>query len=95
MVLTAYHFDGDPEALLEGHHKMSQMYPPNSLDLHVAISTEAGITVFDACPDRATQKAFASSPEFTGVLAQVGLPTPRIEVLGDVHFATMNQSVLR
>ena len=94
MVLTAYHFDGDPDTLLEAHHKMTLLYPPNSLDLHVAITSEQGITVFDACPDRATQKAFAASPEFAATLTQVGLPTPRIEVLGDVHYATMNQSVI-
>jgi hypothetical protein len=95
MVLTAYHFDGDPDTLLEAHHKLTLLYPPNALDLHVAISHDGGITVFDACPDRATQKAFAASAEFTGALAQVGLPTPRADVLGDVHFATMNQSVIR
>ena len=28
-------------------------------------------------------------------IAQVGLPTPTIEVVGEVHFAHLNQSVLR
>jgi len=52
-------------------------------------------TVLDACPDLATHQAFVTSPEFQGALAQAGLPAPRIEILGEVHFAHFNQSVLR
>ena len=74
---------------------MMSLFPPNSLDLHVAVTSDAGLTVFDACPDLATHTAFVASPEFLGTLDRVGLPRPRIDVLGDVHFATMNQSVLR
>jgi hypothetical protein len=95
MILAAYHFDGDSDALMERHGKMMAMFPPSGLDLHVAITKEAGITVLDACPDLATHAAFVVSPEFRGAIAQVGLPDPTIEVLGEVHFAHMNQSVLR
>ena len=74
---------------------MMSLFPPGALDLHLAVTTDAGLTVFDSCPDLATHKAFVVSPEFLGTLDRVGLPRPRIEVLGEVHFATMNQSVLR
>jgi len=95
MILSAYHFDGEPNALLESHHQMMKLFPPTGLDLHLAVSHENGITVFDACPDLATQEAFVVSPEFRGTIAQVGLPDPRVEILGEVHFAHLNQSVIR
>jgi hypothetical protein len=95
MILSAYTFDGDPDALLECHRKMMEMFPPAGLDLHVAITRDRGLTVLDSCPDLPTQEAFVASPEFRGALSQVGLPDPTIEVLGEVHFAHMNQSVIR
>jgi hypothetical protein len=95
MILSTYEFDGEPEVLIEQHRQMVSLFPPNALDLHVAVSTETGLTVFDSCPDLATHNAFVTSPEFLGTIDQVGLPRPRITIVGDVHFATMNQSVIR
>jgi hypothetical protein len=95
MILSAYHFDGNAEFLVNCHHRMMEMFPPAGLDLHIAVTHERGMTVYDSCPDLATQEAFVASPEFQGAIAQVGLPTPVIEVLGEVHFAHLNQSVLR
>ncbi len=95
MILSAYHFDGDPNTLMECHHRMMELFPPSGLDLHIAVTHNRGITVYDSCPDLTTQEAFVESPEFQGALAQVGLSKPSIEVLGEVHFAHMNQSVLR
>ena len=95
MILSAYHFTGDRNSLMESHGRMIEMFPPTGLDLHIAVTHERGMTVYDSCPDLATQEAFVASPEFQGAIAQVGLPTPVIEVLGEVHFAHLNQSVLR
>jgi hypothetical protein len=95
MILSAYHFDGDPETLMESHRQMMKLFPPGGLDLHLAVTNGRGITVFDACPDLATHEAFVVSPEFRGTIAHVGLPEPRIEILGEVHFAHLNQSVIR
>ncbi len=95
MILSAYHFSGDPDALMECHHRMMELFPPSGLDLHIAVTHDQGLTVYDSCPDLPTQEAFVASPEFRGAIAQVGLPSPTIEVLGDVHFAHLNQSVLR
>ena len=95
MILSAYHFNGDPNALVECHHRMTQLYPPDALDLQIAVTHEHGLTVYDACPDLATHQAFVASPEFRGAIAHVGLPWPDIEVLGEVHFAHLKQSVLR
>ena len=95
MILSSYHFDGEPDTLIECHRQMMKLFPPAGLVLHVAVSNNRGITVFDACPDLATQQAFVASPEFRGAIAQVGLPEPRIEILGEVHFAHLNQSVTR
>ena len=95
MILSAYHFAGDPDALMESHRRMMELFPPSGLDLHIAVTHDRGITVYDACPDLATQQAFVTSPEFHGAIAEVGLPTPAIEIVGEVHFAHLNQSVLR
>ena len=95
MILATYNFDGDPDSLMESHHRLMDMFPPGGIDLHIAVTHEHGLTVFDSCPDRPTHDAFVVSPEFRGALASVGLPEPTIEVLGEVHFAHMNQSVLR
>jgi hypothetical protein len=51
--------------------------------------------VYNSCADLATRDAFVASPEFRGTIAQVGLPSPTIEVLGEVYFAHLKQSVLR
>src|SRR4051794_27115667 len=95
MILSAFHFNGDPEQLMERHRQMMKLFPPGGLDLHVAVTTDRGITVLDACPDLETQRAFVVSPEFRGAIAEVGLPDPDVDVLGEVHFAHLSQSVLR
>jgi hypothetical protein len=95
MILSAYQFQGDAETLMECHRKMMELYPPTGLDLHIAVTHQRGLTVYDSCPDLATQEAFVSSPEFASALAQVGLSTPTVEVLGEVHFAYLSQPVLR
>jgi hypothetical protein len=95
MILSAYHFQGDAETLMECHRRMMELYPPTGLDLHIAVTHQRGLTVYDSCPDLATQEAFVSSPEFASALAQVGLSTPSVEVLGEVHFAHLSEAVLR
>lgn len=95
MILSAYRFEGDPDALTACHQRMMELFPPTGLDLHIAVTTEQGMTVYDSCPDLPTHEAFVASPEFRGALAQVGLPVPEVEVLGEVHFAHLNQTVPR
>jgi hypothetical protein len=95
MILSAYHFQGDADTLMDCHRRMMELYPPTGLDLHIAVTHQRGLTVYDSCPDLATHQAFVASPEFAGALAQVGLSTPTVEVLGEVHFAHLSQSVLR
>jgi hypothetical protein len=95
MILSAYHFEGDSDSLMGCHRRMMELFPPTGLDLHIAVTHERGLTVYDSCPDLVTQQAFVASPEFASALAQVGLSTPTVEVLGEVHFAHLNQSVLR
>jgi hypothetical protein len=95
MILSAYHFKGDAETLMNCHHRMMELFPPAGLDLHIAVTHEQGLTVYDSCPDLPTQEAFVASPEFAAALAQVGLSKPMVEVLGEVHFAHLSESVLR
>ena len=53
MFLGAYHFDGSFEELLPAYERLAASYPPDSLDLHVCIERDGGLTVFDACPSSA------------------------------------------
>ena len=93
MILTAYHYDGDPDALLAGHRKMLEHFPQGSLDIHLAVAHERGLIVYDACPDRPTQQAFAASEGFRTLNETCGLPFPRVEVLGEVHHAEVKEPV--
>jgi len=87
MFLGCYHFDGDPTRLLEGYERMRATYPAESLDLHVCIVRDGGISVYDACPDRETFESFSSSADLAAVLAAADLPPARIERIGDVYAA--------
>ena len=85
MFLGAYHFHGDPAALAAAHDRLYQRFPPESLDLHVCVLVEGGITVFNACPSREVFAGFSQSAEFREALAEAGLPQPQPEPLGEVH----------
>ena len=95
VILSAYRFEGDPDTLAERHQQLVKLFPPGALDLHIAVADDHGLTVFDACPDVATHHAFVASPEFRGAIAQVGLPAPETEVLGEVRFAHLSEPVRR
>ncbi len=86
--LAAYHFDGDPAELLAQYDDMRRSFPDDSLMLHACVCGVDGITIYDACPDRATFEAFSSSEGFAAEVARAGLPAPRIVPLGEIHSAT-------
>jgi len=91
MYLSAYHFNGDPTELTAACERTMSHFPADSLAdtllLQVFAVGETGVTVIDACPDKATHEQFVVSPEFRGALVQAGLSEPRVEVLGDVAHA--------
>ena len=93
MFLGAYHFDGSVEELLPAYERLAASYPPDSLDLHVCVVRDGGLTVFDACPSSAVFAEFSASPEFGAAVRAAGLPSPRVEALGDVHTARLRQTV--
>lgn len=85
MYLAAYHFEGDIDALLAAYHRMMAGFPADAISLHVAVRGREGLTVYDACPDEATFRAFSTSPEFRESLTAAGLPAPHIEPLGETE----------
>ena len=93
LYLGAMHFDGDPGELLPGYHRMLEGLGINSLDVHLCIVRDDGLTVFDACPTKAVYEEFTTSTMFRGAVAAAGLPAPRIEGLGDVQVAHLRQEV--
>jgi hypothetical protein len=93
MYLGAAHFDGDPGELLPAYHRMLERFGPESLALHVCVTRDGGLTVFDACPTREIYEEFTASDTFRDAIAAAGLPAPRTEALGDVHIALLRQEV--
>ena len=91
--LGAVHFDGDPGELLPGYHRLLEQFPIDAFDVHLCITGDNGLTIFDACPTRAVYEQFTKSDTFLGAVAKVGLPAPRIEGLGDVQVAHLRDEV--
>ena len=89
MFLGVYQFDGELADLLPAYERLMQTYPPDSLDLHICVRRDGGISVYDACPSRSDFEGFTGGSEFRTAVAEAGLPLPRIEPIGDVHAARM------
>ena len=95
MYLGAYHFDGEPDTLLAAYDRLMASYPPGSITLHVCVERREGISVYDACPSRVVFDQFSTGPEFRAAIDGAGLPTPRVEQLGDVRAAVLREAVER
>ncbi len=93
LYLGAVHFEGDPGELMLGYHRLLEQFPIESLDVHLCITRDNGLTVFDACPTKAIHEQFTTSDAFLGAVAEAGLPAPRIESLGDVLVAHLRAEV--
>lgn len=87
MFLGAYHFHGEPTALVAAYDRLMTSFPPEAVELHVCVVLATGITVFDACPSRDVFADFSQGDGFLSAVAAAGLPEPRVEPLGDVHAA--------
>jgi hypothetical protein len=85
MFLAAYHFDGDPAALVAAYERLRRHIPIDPHGVHLCAVGQTGIVVVDGCPGRAEFLAFSTGPDFRDALAAAGLPVPRIEPLGDRH----------
>lgn len=94
MFLGVYHFDGETVALVAGYDRLLALFPPSSFDFHACVQRAGGISVYDTCPDRATFEQFSSGPEFRDTIRSVGLPSPRVEQLGEVHAARARGGVV-
>ncbi len=88
MYLSAYQFDGDQDTLHEGYDRLVAAAPSGQLVVNLCVDRPGGITVFDSCPSRADFESWSTGEEFQAMLTKVGLPTPRVEPLGEVYLAT-------
>ena len=93
MFLGAYHFDGTPTELVPAYERLLAAFPPDSLDLHVCVIREGGLTVFDACPSESVFAEFSAGATFADTVRAAGLPAPRVEALGEVHTVRRRQTV--
>ena len=80
MYLGAVHFDGDPRELLPAYGRMLEKFGLETLDVHLCITRDGGLTVFDACPTKEIYEEFTRSETFLGAIAAaLGRPR-RVEV---------------
>ena len=70
-----------------------KQFPIDALDVHLCITHDNGLTIFDACPTKAIHEQFTKSDTFLDAVAGAGLPAPRIEGLGDVQAAHLREEV--
>jgi len=87
MYLGLYRFNGNRDEFLLAYEKLLQMMPPENLHLHVCVSDENGISIYDACPTREIFEAFSNSPDMQTAIKSAGLPQPEINQIGEVHTA--------
>jgi hypothetical protein len=93
LYLGAVHFDGDPGELLPAYHRLLERFGIDTLDVHLCIVREDGLTVFDACPSKAVHQEFTTSDMFRDAVAAAGLHAPRIEGLGDIQVAHLSKEI--
>ena len=74
LYLGAQHFDGDPGELLPAYHRLLERFGIDTLDVHLCIVRDDGLTVFDACPGKAVYEEFTTSDAFRDAVAQRELP---------------------
>jgi hypothetical protein len=93
MFLGIYHFDGEPTALIPGYERLMAGMPPENITLHVCVVREGGLSVYDACPSKEVFASFSTGPDFAAAARAAGLPAPRVEQLGEVHAAQLQEAV--
>jgi len=93
LYLGAVFFDGDPDELLPAYQRMLEKFGLETLDVHLCITRDGGLTVFDACPTKQIYEEFTRSETFLGAIADAGLPVPRVSGLGDIQVAHVRQTV--
>jgi hypothetical protein len=89
MFLGTYRFTGDPTALAAAYDRLMATFPDDApqLLLHICVSTEDGLVVYDTCPSQADFHAFSNDPTVLAAMQEVGLPVPEVEEIGEVHAA--------
>jgi hypothetical protein len=90
---TVSHFDGDPDELLPAYQRMLEKFGLETLDIHLCITRDGGLTVFYACPTKQIYEEFTRSETFLGAIAEAGLPVPRVSGLGDIQVAHVRQAI--
>ena len=94
MYLSRYDFAGDPDTVHSALSRVLEKIPTDDVLLNIAVRTESGVSLFDACPDRDTFVAFSTSDEFKTLLAEAGLSAPTITPLGDVLSTVVSQNAV-
>jgi hypothetical protein len=93
MYLGAVRFDGNPGELLRAYQRMLEKFGLDNLDVHLYITRDGGLTVFDACPTKEIYEEFIRSETLLSAIAEAGLPEPRVSGLGDVQVAQVRQAI--
>ena len=87
MFLGTYRFEGDPAKLKQAYDRMLEMAPHDNLSLHVCVTDDTGMWIYDTCPDRQAFTEFSTGEFLRNLCKDSGLPDPRVTQVGDVHAA--------
>ena len=87
MFLGTYRFVGDPTELAAAYDRLMGQFPDDQLLLHVCVTTDEGLVVYDTCPSQAEFRAFSKDPTVLNTMREAGLPAPLVEEIGEVHSA--------
>jgi hypothetical protein len=87
MFIGCYRLHGDPTELTAAYDRLMARFTDDQFLVHICVSTDDGLVVFDTCPSRADFHAFSTDPEFLAAMQEAGLPAPQVEEIGEVHTA--------
>jgi len=87
MYFGTYRFEGDPVQLKQAYDRMLAMVLHDNLSLHVCVTDDTGMWIYDTCPDLQAFTAFSTGELLRNLCRDSGLPAPRVTMVGDVHAA--------
>ena len=87
MFFGTYRFEGDPAQLKQAYDRMLGMIQHDNLSLHVCVTDDTGMWIYDTCLDRQAFTEFSTDEFLRNLCRDSGLPEPRVTPVGEVHAA--------
>jgi hypothetical protein len=87
MFIGTYRFFGDPIELAAAYDRLMAKFPDDQLLVHICVTTDDGLVVYDTCPSQSDFHAFSTDPQVLAVMSEAGLPSPQVDEVGEIHTA--------